>query len=721
MRVFTPLLSFFRLFCFLVMVWSVMVSVRGDPSFLTQPVTVSALAETSDGPAPVYQCLKDVVAISKTAPATPAGFALISAGTFQMGDSFGEGDAGERPLRQVTVSAFYMAERETTKALWDEVRAWGVSHGYTDLAVGGGKASHHPVQNVTWFDVVKWCNARSEKEGLVPCYTVGGTPMRTGTAIPVVHWTAKGYRLPTEAEWEKAARGGLKEKRFPWGDTITHSQVNYQSNEEFAPDISPMRGFHPTYDIGDFPYTSPVGSFKANEYGLYDMTGNVWEWCWDWYGTYPSGAPTDPQGSALGLVRVQRGGSWGNYAYFCRVSTRDRCNPFLSDYALGFRVVLFADASARAAPIVTTGVAVAGDGAGVFTVSGSVISEGGSPVTARGVVYGLVPEPTTTSAMTSPSGTDTGDFSSTLANLVLDTIYYARAYATNEVGTRYGAEITFKTASASPVGFSLIPAGTFQMGDWFGEGDAGERPLRQVTVSAFYMAQWETTKSLWDEVRAWAVSRGYTDLPVGGGKADTHPVHWITWFDVIKWCNARSEKDGLTPCYTVVGSPLRTGTAIPVVNWKGNGYRLPTEAEWEKAARGGLNGKRFPWGDTIDHCLANYNSSSTETYDISPTLGLHPTYAVGSWPNTSPVGSFAANGYGLYDMMGNIYEWCWDWYGRYAPTVPTDPQGNSLGTSRVMRGGSFYYSGNYGRAGCRNRSNPVEPNYDVGFRMVRGQ
>ena len=321
------------------MVWSVMVSVRGDPSFLTQPVTVSALAETSDGPAPVYQCLKDVVAISEAAPATPAGFALISAGTFQMGDSFGEGDAGERPLRQVTVSAFYMAERETTKALWDEVRAWGVSHGYTDLAVGGGKASHHPVQNVTWFDVVKWCNARSEKEGLVPCYTVGGTPMRTGTAIPVVHWTAKGYRLPTEAEWEKAARGGLKEKRFPWGDTITHSQVNYQSNEQFAPDISPMRGFHPTYDIGDFPYTSPVGSFAANGYGLYDMMGNIYEWCWDWYGRYAPTIPTEPQGNSLGTSRVMRGGSFyysGNYG---RAGYRNRSNPVEPNYDVGFRMV----------------------------------------------------------------------------------------------------------------------------------------------------------------------------------------------------------------------------------------------------------------------------------------------------------------------------------------------------------------------------------------------
>ena len=746
-----------------------MVLVRGDQSFLTQTVTVSSLAETFDGPAPVYQCLKDAVAIPgaarrtlelpavtadqtgsyslmalnaagqtrsaarflnvrarlpadftfKAAPSTPAGFALIPAGAFQMGESFGEGEVAERPLRRVTVSAFYMAQRETTKALWDEVRVWGISRGYTDLPVGGGKASHHPVQTVTWFDVIKWCNARSEKEGLTPCYTVGGSPLRTGTVIPVVNWTGNGYRLPTEAEWEKAARGGLKKKRFPWGDTIDHGQVNYQSNEKFTPDISAMRGFHPTYDTGDFPYTSPVGSFKANGYGLYDMTGNVWEWCWDWYGTYPSGQPTDPKGSASGLVRVQRGGSWGNYAYFCRVSARDRCNPFLSDYALGFRVVLFADASARAAPIVTTGVAVGGDGAGIFTVSGSVIADGGSPVTARGVVYGLVPEPTLTSSMVSPSGAGSGDFSSNLKNLLLDTTYYARAYATSSIGTAYGVDITFNTASSTPVGFALIPAGTFQMGDSLDGGS--DAVVRTVKVSAFYMAKTEVTKADWNEVRAWGISRGYTDLAVGGGKAINHPVQNVTWWDAIKWCNARSEKDGLKPCYRVGGNIMRTGVTEPTANWAANGYRLPTEAEWEKAARGGLIGKRFPWGDTISHSQANYVSDSLYAYDVSPTRGYHPQYLASNEPFTSPVGSFAANGFGLHDMAGNVLEWCWDWVGDYATAASTDPRGASSGTLRITRGGMWNASLVYCRVADRNWSGPFGSNFFFGFRPARGK
>ena len=276
-------------------------------------------------------------------PETPPGFSLIPAGVFTMGDSFGEGWDSEgwdngRPLRQVTVSAFYMAQRETTKALWDEVRAWGASRGYTDLPEGGGNTATHPVQEVVWWDVIKWCTARSEKDGLEPCYRVGGNVMRTGTTVPTVNWAANGYRLPTEAEWEKAARGGLNGKRFPWGDTLTHSQANYYSDSAYAYDISPTRGPHPTYDVvGNLIDTSPVGSFEANGYGLYDMVGNVWEWCWDWYGPYAAGTQTDPKGSASGSYRVFRGGSWDGGAFYCRVAFRGWDLPSYWYDRVGFR------------------------------------------------------------------------------------------------------------------------------------------------------------------------------------------------------------------------------------------------------------------------------------------------------------------------------------------------------------------------------------------------
>jgi len=163
--------------------------------------------------------------------------------------------------------------------------------------------------------------------------------MKTGTSTPDCNFSASGYRLPTEAEWEKAARGGLSGKRFPWGDTITHSEANYYSDASHSYDVSPTRGYHPTYATGSFPYSAPVGSFAPNGYGLYDMAGNMWEWCWDWYssGYYASSPSSDPRGATSGSGRVSRGGSWSSNANNARTANR-RSNPG-NNNSLGFRCV----------------------------------------------------------------------------------------------------------------------------------------------------------------------------------------------------------------------------------------------------------------------------------------------------------------------------------------------------------------------------------------------
>jgi formylglycine-generating enzyme required for sulfatase activity len=287
-----------------------------------------------------------------TSTPTPdlTGFALIPAGSFQMGDSMGDVYSGiGLPVHAVDVSAFYMEKNLVTKAQWDEVYAWAAINGYTfDSNLNGegphgqGKAPDHPVQTVDWMDCVKWCNARSEKEGLVPCYTVGGTTYKSGSSDGVAcNLSASGYRLPTEAEWEKAARGGLIGKRFPWGDTISQSQANYPGNT-FAYslyDLGP-NGPNPTYATGSAPYTSPVGSFAANGYGLYDMAGNVFEWCWDWYGEYGSGAVSDPTGPDSGASRIYRGGSWYWDAFGCRAAFRYGESQVVSADNLGFRCAI---------------------------------------------------------------------------------------------------------------------------------------------------------------------------------------------------------------------------------------------------------------------------------------------------------------------------------------------------------------------------------------------
>jgi formylglycine-generating enzyme required for sulfatase activity len=304
-----------------------------------------------------------------------------------------------------------------------------------------------------------------------------------------------------------------------------------------------------------------------------------------------------------------------------------------------------------------------------------------------------------------------------------DTLYYICQFH----GAMQGVINIVGGAPPAPAGMALIPAGEFVMGDSFGgEGWAeAELPLHTNYISAFYMDQYEVTKALWDEVKAFNGGNGYTYSNTGQGKATNHPVHTVNWFDVVKWCNARSQRDGLTPVYyTDAGftTVYKTGEIAPIANWSANGYRLPTEAEWEKAARGGVAGQRFPWGNTITHNNANYFSSSSYAYDTSSTRGDHPTFATGSTPYTSPVGYFAPNGYGLYDMAGNVWEWCWDWYGSsyYSSSPSTDPRGPSSGLSRVLRGGSWGDSADGTRVANRAFSNPVNVNSDRGFRCARG-
>jgi formylglycine-generating enzyme required for sulfatase activity len=278
-----------------------------------------------------------------------------------------------------------------------------------------------------------------------------------------------------------------------------------------------------------------------------------------------------------------------------------------------------------------------------------------------------------------------------------------------------------------PIGMALIPAGVFTMGDTLdGEGDAIPTI---VTVSGFYMDVNLVSYSQWQTVYNWATNNGYNFDYAGSGKAANHPVQTVDWYDCVKWSNARAQQAGLMPVYytnaalTVVYA--KGDIDAVYVNWSANGYRLPTEAEWEKAARGGLDDQRFPWGDTISESQANYFGCSTcfgpDGYDFGPT-GSNAAFNDGVDPLTSPVGYFAPNGYGLYDMAGNVFEWCWDWFGTpYGQPTTTNPTGPATGSSRALRGGEWNEFANYERCANRNNFFSTYSAYDyVGFRCVKG-
>ena len=281
-----------------------------------------------------------------------------------------------------------------------------------------------------------------------------------------------------------------------------------------------------------------------------------------------------------------------------------------------------------------------------------------------------------------------------------------------------------------PVGMVWIDGGDVELGQASVGGDAV--PVHTNYISGFWMDAMKVTPAKWAEVRVWATNNGYDFYIISGdGKASNHPAY-ARWYDAAKWCNARSEMEKLQPVYNervLVGANYvfkiyrygEVAMSNSWVTWSGNGYRLPTEAEWEKAARGGRQRKLFPWGgDTIQHARANYWSTNVLAYDTSPTRGYHPDYGSGGGHYTSPVGSFPANGYGLYDMAGNLEEWCWDRPGTYSAAYATDPRGTDTGTVRVVRGGSGEHPAAALRCANRMNDRPSDLTRPIGFRCVRG-
>ena len=229
---------------------------------------------------------------------------FVQGGTFQMGSN--SGDSDEKPVHTVTVNDFYISKYEVTQKEWKEVMGSNPSY---------FKGDNLPVEQVSWYDAVEFCNKKSRKEGLTPCYSGSGKSI-------TCNFNANGYRLPTEAEWEYAARGGNKSKGYKYSGSNTIGDVAW-------------------YSSNSGNKTHQVGTKQANELGISDMSGNVWEWCWDWYDNdyYSSSPRNDPTGPSSGSYRVLRGGGWRNGGLSCRVANRISTYPGNGCNYSGFRIV----------------------------------------------------------------------------------------------------------------------------------------------------------------------------------------------------------------------------------------------------------------------------------------------------------------------------------------------------------------------------------------------
>ncbi|MDD2331572.1 MAG: SUMF1/EgtB/PvdO family nonheme iron enzyme [Candidatus Cloacimonetes bacterium] len=265
--------------------------------------------------------------VTSLAADVPSNFVFVPGGVFSMGDTQGGGLSNELPVHSVSLSSFYMGKYEVTQSEWQAVM------GSNPASPGYGIGDNYPVNQVSWYNILVYCNLRSLSEGLTPVYMISGStnPATWGAVLTasnttwnaaLCNWNANGYRLPTEAEWEYAARGATSNPDFLYsGGNDINPLAWYSGNN--SPDGA-----------------KPIGTKAPNGLGLFDMSGNVWEWCWDWYfaSYYDSSPSGNPTGPASGSNRVARGGYWGSSASFCRVARRSGNIPNSSNYFTGFRL-----------------------------------------------------------------------------------------------------------------------------------------------------------------------------------------------------------------------------------------------------------------------------------------------------------------------------------------------------------------------------------------------
>ena len=549
---------------------------------------------------------------------------FVEGGSFIMGCTPEQGNCyeGERPTHKVTLTDFYMGEFEVTQKFWHVIMGTNLREqwlanemhkeggGYIVTAskkIDGvvipgqvlftadersktislyGEGENYPIYFINYVDCEQFCNRLNQL---------------LADQLP------EGYkfRIPTEAQWEYAARGGKMSRNYTFSGSNNIDEVAW-------------------YDTNSEEKTREVGKRIKNELGIYDMSGNVWEWCRDRYNAnyYSRSAFINPLGSEKGNEYVLRGGSWNQKDWSCRIATRHKAEPIAYTNNYGFRL-----------------------------------------------------------ALEHPSKLSNSGFSGHPGNILIPHI-------------TAGENITF---TANDVGFDMIfvEGGTFVMGCDFEQNkhstsvvfvcDSTEAPIHKVKLSNYYLGKFEVTQKLWNAVMGTTIQQ-QRDLANVNWKiyneGDLYPMYYVSYEECEKFCEQLNKTlhNQLPENYCFI---------------------LPTEAQWEYAARGGSKNKNYIFS-------GSHNINKVAWWEGNSEKGI------------SEVGRKFSNDLGIYDMSGNVWEWCRDWFDPdyYSYGSTTNPQGALFGTQRILRGGAWNNKEWHSRITTRFYNEPRVRSANLGFRIA---
>lgn len=573
----------------------------------------------------------------------------IRAGTFRMGSPDDEPERiNNEVLHQVTLTrGFWLADTACTQALWTAVMGENQSRFQGD---------ERPVETVSYDDVVKFCKLLDKQiPGLTP-------------------------QIPTEAQWEYACRAGTQTP-FSFGSTISTDQANFDGNY-------PYNGAPKGLSRGE---TLSVKDLPCNAWGLYQMHGNVSEWCSDRYMESLSESQIDPAGPSKGSDRVIRGGGWVDFARYVRSACRDRVDPGPRDITLGFRLL----SSSSAEP---------------SEMAEGPVAEQGSEPARLGAADEFFREFRVRVGDQEPAELEIAEATKIRVVSNLEAVELQRLtkpdWAVEFGRDLYGVYADFELESAkdhSMVQQRLrwIPPGRFQMGSPPEEPGRYSNENRQdVTISeGFWMFDAPCSQRLWTAIMDDNPSRFLdTERPV----------------DSVDWAQAKE-------------FAARLNQAL-----KAHAFQLPTEAQWEYACRAGTSTAIYTGaleiiGDANAPALdpiAWYGGNSGHKYDLeqSEDIATYSWLSNKQFPfthaGTRKIKQKAPNPWGLYDMLGNVWEWCEDWYAEKREGASVDPRGPETGSGRVIRGGSWLYDARDVRSACRAGGDPGPPDSNLGFRLL---